>query len=693
MSAERRLPFMPTPQDGESPLSVIRRGATGNHHASTLRFAYAINPALDHSLAALGAVARSPEWLGSTFEAMGLSHADTTRVSYRRIGRARVDDVEWNGLRVGVGDLQYRRSKICVACYLEDGFASSQWDHVAAMACARHQVLLGDACPCCATAWTPLIDPLACGCDPRQMAARQQQCGHEVASVLDRIIRSADQSGLRVLSAMWSVLQWWRALGIRLSKAASATALCNLSASRWPVAPDAEAHVQAVVVHPRVALAPLLASSCRVTSDATRNLLQFQALKLASECLDNAWWPSTKAMAVLGTNRVPFKKLVQAGHLTRREDGRYSVAAINDLLWRVNGCREADVPMKPLSAHRAGPDPTSLASLITEISHGTITSYYCPIDTGLDGLRCVPVKRTAPTVEIFGLRDVARRLGTNTESVRCAIRLGWLEGVKGTSRSAVEWNISHASLQAFEDRYVFASAVAREHRVSSQTIASRLRSAGMVPVSGPDADGGITYVFDRKQMVQIDIGSVLKGSYRSPGGRKRGGGQVKQSGMLTSYEAAMVLGISVRQLREVMRVGWITSSKLVNRRKAYDAADVHELKRSLDQDFVSLAMAATKMGQSVPEFRRTWIYTGTISAQRFADRALISCEDLSRIRDIWLDSGTSTSIGRTLNRRRWLCPNLQKMEQIPPPTIVGTGATKVRLYARKTQALCKYNMT
>ncbi|MDH4457960.1 MAG: hypothetical protein QE272_04580, partial [Nevskia sp.] len=480
---------------------------------------------------------------------------------------------------------------------------------------------------------------------------------------------------------------------VHISRAVAANALWNLTAGRWPAAPDTQRTTSAVLIHPRVSLAPLLAASSPVCVGAARGLLTRKAPNLMAEYLDDIWWPSTTAMAVLGTNRVPFKKLVQAGHLTPREDGRHSAAAINELLWRIKGCREGDVPMKPLSAHRVGSNPESLASLITKIKAGVIAFYYFPVETGLDGLLCESVVRPPPVTAIFGLKEVARRLGTNTESIRCAIQLGWLDGSKGTPRSAVEWSISSASLRAFNATYVFASAVAREHQVSALTIASRLRSAGLVAVSGPDVDGGVTYVFERSHMSHVDLASVLKGPYRSPAGRKTNSVRAERGGTLTSQESAAILGISVRQLRDVTHAGWIAPVAMVQRRRVFEGKAVRELKRSLEEDFVSLPAAASTMDQSIAEFRRTWVYTQTISAHRFANRTLVRSEDLGRIQDIWQDSGTSTSIGRTLNRQRWLCPNLQTMEQMPSPTIIGTGSSKVRLYLRGAQMLAKCDMT
>lgn len=692
MNPDRPLLFTPRAQSGESPLSLLRRGALGNGHSSTSRFAFALNPKLDHSTTALGTVARAPESLGATFEAMGLTLEQTEQVAYRRVGRSLADDIEWNGLRVGVSDLQFHRAKLCVACYCENGFASSEWDHVAAVACAKHQVLLDDACPCCGDSWTPDNDPLACGCNPREMAARQERCSRKAASVLDQIIRNADQAGLSILTGVRSALQSWRAFGVQLSRAVMANALWSLSSGRWPAAIEGLLTRNSVMIHPRVALAPLLADRGPECVTAAQPLLRRKGPNLIAENLNRVWWPASTVMAVLGTKRVPFEKLMHAGHLVARADGRYAALAINELLWRVSGCRKSGAQMKPLAAHRAGPDPQSLASLVTKIRAGVITSYYCPVETGLEGLMCEETPGLVSPPTVLGLKEVAKRLGTNSESVRSVIRLGLLDGGKGTPRSSVEWSVDGKSLQLFEDTYVFASAVAKQHGGSVQTIASRLRSAGLIAVSGPDVDGGVTYLFDRSHVSMIDISSTLREPYRSPAGRKKKGSSPQRTGLLSSHEASAILGITVRQLREVVRAGWIAPFAVVTRRRMFGEAAVLELKRALAEDYVSIQEAATDMEQTIPQFYRTWVGSKTVVAHRFLERTLILIDDLDRISEMWRDIGTSTSVGRTLNRPRWLCPNLEKMARMPPPTVIGSGTSKVRLYSRAAPSLDKYKM-
>lgn len=122
----------------------------------------------------------------------------------------------------------------------------------------------------------------------------------------------------------------------------------------------------------------------------------------------------------------------------------------------------------------------------------------------------------------------------------------------------------------------------------------------------------------------------------------------------------------------------------------FDQVAVNALKRSLDKDYVSVSNAAAAFGQSIGAFRRTWIDTQKVRAHPFADQVLVDLKDLDGIRDLWQNYGTSSSIGRTLSRTRSLCPNLEKMGQMPAPDVLGHGARKVRLYPRSVSRLDHY---
>lgn len=687
MSAGRRLPFTPKPQAGESPLSVIRRGAIGNGHKSALRFAFALNPSLDHSVTGLGTLARSPVLFRETCRAMGLSDDERELVAYRRDGLAREDDLLWNGLAVAVGDLQFRRAKLCIACYLEDGFAHSEWDHVAAVACSQHRVLLDDACPCCSTPWTYVRDPLQCGCDPTEMVRRQQSCRPESADLMRRLIDAGNQAGIRLLGAAWSVLQWWKTLGLNISQSFAADALADLHAGRWPsigriIPEDHGAHL-----HPRVALAPMLADGRPVHAKHAEMMLAVTAPQVLVSTLTSATWPASTAMAVLGIGRVPYDKLVDAGHMPSDDHGDVRVATVNDLLWTVAPANHGPIATEEWNRLRSGRSRRSLASIVGTIKAGAV------INSGIKGLDDHPLATrnsgmNAPTIT---LSIAAAKLRTNTESVRGAIRVGLIVASKGTADSAVAWCIDPVSLERFDCDYVFASAIAADYQAARTTLASRLRSAGLLPVSGPGLDDGVTYVFQRRDLAEIDLERTLCEPYRSPAGRKKLADRLRMSTTLSRTDATSLLALSGRHLNSAVADGWLAPVSGTPSRWRFDRERVGALAELLRFEYRDVRNAIDVIGQTHFEFRRTWIDTGFVHTRQFGGRELIAVSDIDRIAELWRTAATGTAIGRTLNRTRWLCPNLQKMNKLQPTAILGSGSRKVRLYLRNAEPLDRYD--
>jgi len=685
------LPYLPVVQPGESPLSFLRRGALGNGHHSALRFAFSINGALDHSKSAMGTLARNPALFHETCKKMGISDDQINAVAYSRIGKGERDKIKWKGLSIPLDHLQFQETRICVTCYLEQGYALADWDHVATMACAKHRVLLDDSCPCCGSQWAPELDPLACGCSYEQIAKSQLPCSEEVATAMQHIIDSRDQDSLKMMGHLWHSIQSWIEIGVELTKSDIAISLSEMSKGEWP---KCFSNRNGDRLHPRVALAPLLGIRDSSSQKVTKALLGREMPPLYASRLNEIQWPAVVAQSVLGIGRVPFKKIVDGGHITLLEKGLYPASTINELLWAVAGKSSPDSPMQPASIYRSGQHRKSLATLITMIKAGGISSFSCPPLGGLADLHCEldgqpPVESTLG----FNIQEAATFLGTNSESVRQAIKLGLIPAIKnGSSEKAVQWIILKPALDEFNAKFMFASAVARQHNTSVTTIASRFRSAGLVPSSGPDIDGGVSYLFHREDLANINISQVLSAPYKSPAGRKKHstGPIAPLDGFQSSQEAAEHLGISVRQLREVVRRDWITPTTGTKRKWAFYRDSVLNLKKHLDENFLTLTKAAKHLNQTPAQFRKTWISTATVRSHVFADQVLIERADFDRVRLLWEEVGSASSISADLNRERWLCPNLTKMGQLPVITHLGTGSNSVRLYKRTTSVLGRY---
>ena len=689
---ERRFPFTPRVQPGEAPLSVLRRGALGNGHKSTMRYAYSVNPSLDYAANTLGSLARNRRTYFETCEGIGLPRNEVEAIAYDRIGRGREDDVVWMGFAVRQDCLRFRRTKICLACYLERGYAPANWDHVASLACSKHRILLDDACPCCGAPWTPDRDPFGCGCDRETMVALQQSCSERAAILMDHIIDAQDQDGLTMLGHFWHLSEYWKKIGLTLSKFDVAESLADLSIRDWPNLPP---QAEGTTLHPRVALAPLLAMRDRRCRAFTKDLLTKRMPAYHAPRLDDVLWPATTVQAVLGIGPMPFSKLINDQHIVPIADGRYSAAAVNDLLSYIVAGSERQEVVPPIPNLRGGNRKKSMAKLISMIKAEDVTAYSCPPQGALADLRCIPRDSSPPeTFDGISRHEAAIRLGTSVESVRRAIKLKFLQATKGAPWSAVQWVICERSLREFEEKYVFASAIARRHGAAVTTVSSRLRSAGLQPISGPGIDGGSSFLFMRGDVERIDLHLVLTQPYRSPAGRKRrvDSDLSKPVGLLSSTEVATELCVSVRQLRDIVQQGWIGPVAIISQRRAFSPEAVLALQNRLREDFLPLVDAAQRLGQTKAQFQKTWISTNVMRCYPFARTVLIQRVDLERAELIWRDLGSSSSIAATLNREFWLCHALEKMGRLTAVKTLGCGSKSVRLYRRDAPALENYRI-
>lgn len=683
------LPFTPRAQAGESPLSLLRRAAHGNGVRSMLGFAVSLNPNIDFADTAFGTLARNPGLFGRTCLAAGIPEADIEATIYRRVGAGGRDELIWNGLRVPVGGVSFRRAKTCVACLLEQGYSSSEWDHRAAVACARHEVLLQDGCPVCRAEWTHDRGALACGCSPEEVRALAIPVPSATAILLNRLIAARDQVGLSLLGCVEQVLTWWQRLGLRLQPLSKAMALEKLFTGQWPESPESVASPNVTRVHPRVAVAPLLVSSLPAARSLAVKLLEKDVPALMGTHLESKL-SANEAMSVLGVRRVPFAKLVRDGHLASKANA-LAASDLNLLLWSTHGCRSPDQNLVSIQKLRTGKHRLSMSAIVGDIHAGRITAYHCPVSRGLEGLQVQDQSRakTSSHLPEIGLREVAFRLGVHGECVRSLIRTGQLRATRDLTAAGAKWTFEPAAVERFDSSYVFASVLAKAHGAPVTTLASRLRSKGVAPASGPDIDGGLTYFFRRADIAGLDLDRVAADDYVSPAGR-RPISTPRRKRVLSWTEAARTLALSSHQLRVAVADGWFDRAAGGDNGRGFVDDDVYAIRDRVARAHLPLQTAATALNQTPAQFRRTWVDSGLVPVRRFGDQDLIGLVDLERLQTLWQQLATGSEIGRLTGRHRTLCSNLEKIGQLQPVQVIGAGTRKVKLYSRTAEAFARF---
>lgn len=681
------VPLQPIVQPGESPLSVIRRTAAANYRASPLTFAYSLGCGLDHSVSALKAAVRNDDLLAEIFSRCGVSRSQAEQIWYSRTGRGRLDAYRWNGLDVPLRDLCLARSKVCISCYIELGYSLSAWDHVAALACQRHQVLLEHACPCCGDSWTWNSFPMQCRCPIEAMIDRQVACGDGVANLLSHAVAHRDQERLNLISSAWHCVTAWSRFLLGMTRIESANAVASIVDGRWPAQSGRRNECQ---IHPRVLLGNLLAWKGSAAGELVQSLLSQPETSAMYGARIDGEITKARAEMLLGVGRLTLSRLARSELISTGAGGRIDLQSVNDLLNVAAGNVDGARSRVPLSTLRAGRHRQNMAGVLCGIRSGDITNFHCPPADGLSGLSCAPCDLQEPSRKGVSLGTLATEAQTNYESIRKLVLNGLIQATRGSASSPVEWVVSREEADRFLTTYEFSSAIASRFAAPRNAVAGRLRGKGLDPVSGPNVDGGLTYLFRRSDLSQLDLGSVVNPENESsPAWNRRDKPRSLRKASLGSAEVARKLGVSVRQVREVVAQGWLKPAKHDG---LFRRSEVDQLMNRLREDYVEVESAAARLNQSIAQFRKTWVETRLIAVRRYVDQQLVPGNDLERIQSLWASMGTSSDIGRSLGRGRWLCQNLKKMNELDAARSLGVGTRRVDLFRRDAPQLRTYDL-
>ena len=604
-----RLPFIPKAQSEESPLSILRRSAINNGYQQVLALLHSLVPHIDHSNGMLGYIARSPALYRRLASLMGIQNLDINLVTYDRIGSAREDKLLWQGLKIPYNDLHFKTEKLCIPCYLEKGYAISEWDHQAAVGCKNHSVYLEDNCPVCHTTWTFDQEPLSCGCDQLEIMSQLRPIPFEQASLLSGFIANKDQTGIDKLSIAYKLIKWWKNIGIPVSNDDAQAFLYQLVNDKHLELSTAGSGEK---LHPYIFMKPLLQRNCDISQSMSSKLLSNFTRNIFSQGIEHVLVSRKDAQSLFGISRTRFDKFIDEGLVTLKGKSMFSLNEINRLLYSSTWLPldSKNTPKMKLLAQQG--KHISLAQLVkTEI-------------TGNPTLHKTPHQNDNKFVQDYiTIPEAAERLSSNYESIRYLIKTSKLPATKGTPKSPVQWSIEIDAIDSFNEKYIFASSIARKSDLPVTTTSSRLTSAGIKPVSGPGIDGGKTYVFARADIENCNLKKVLKNPYHSPAGRKLKKHQHSTCQYITSSQLAEALKIKTHKVRAVVRDGWIAGTKNSQGHYRFNHKEAAQLAERINRQYIDIETASKALDQSLQSFRYTWILTGFaqehILARRLSD--------------------------------------------------------------------------
>lgn len=524
------------------------------------------------------------------------------QMAYARHGVTQEARVIWQGHRIHRATLRNSELPICVECLEANVLPPKYFDHRLTYYCQRHGSLLIVRCPSCSQPLTwmrPGIGLCRCGFDLRRAKPSKASWSswlRQQDSALLSALTSNDHvhCAADVAEALTTTLTFCgrdiNEIDIHMM---TAMALRSVSGAASSIADVIVSHegLSGPALHARLALWPLLAVSDNLGRAIVNEVLD-EVLRRTSTIRVGINWrsftiPSAAAAEVLGLS---YHAMIRM-HAT-------------------------SMKYEHVPGTRRQVDPDWINRLLLEgadltVRHGRPRA---PI-LDEDGDPNAP----------YTIAQAAELCRVHPETIRFAIHRGFLDadGVSDTCRA--RYLISRATMETFNERYVFAGPLAHDYSAGRTSFAERLMARGATPVSGPTVDGGLGYAFARKDLVGIPL-HELKNDKRYPTrtGRAKLGQRKGTAPGLPLETVVSVFSASYRQIGRLSKRNLLRRVESLARGVYFCEQSVEELKKALaDPELMDVEEAAASLGLSVGEFHWRYVNTGLVSRTDLVLRRVI----------------------------------------------------------------------
>ncbi|MCB0744445.1 MAG: hypothetical protein KDC67_11115, partial [Ignavibacteriae bacterium] len=294
----------------------------------------------------------------------------------------------------------------------------------------------------------------------------------------------------------------------------------------------------------------------------------------------------------------------------------------------------------------------------------------------------VKLKRGEEYIKII---DIAKLCGVNYENIRFAIHLGILKRVDLNTSKRGTIYIEKSEAKSFNRKYVFAGALAKKYKINNTNLAEKMISQGITPVSGPNIDGGLTYLFKRSDVAKISMKqlSTLE-NYPTKTGRKKGDPKKIKDPLSVNLEVVKEkLKISNSKLIGLIDKGILKMQPNKVREVRITKSSFDKICKILDsQELVDLNQAIDKTKESKIAFYKRWINTGFVNLIDIDIKKFISKDDLKKIQQFKSKFVTCEEGGQITNTNRTYLPNLEKLGKIKTAKYLFNKGRPIRFYLR-----------
>lgn len=628
--------------------------------------------------------------------------------------------------------LRFAHPRVCMECLREAPYHRSIWDFAPLTCCPKHKLLLTDQCPCCDKQLTwarKAVNFSQCGIDltkalPVKVDHNQYWLSNEIQYLLNYTSRDlaqvkSDETSTRRFDDIIDVLS----LIDEKSKLLSDS---NRKQFRYEFQwqPNSALHKLLMAMICNLDVGPYFTIRFTHTIDKTlktrtiglKNPHSNKTLKheitLFHRTLLNrqtATIVKTDLCSCLGITRrllesIELHELLlpsSGPQVNAAGDYRYNLSDVVKLLNEFVSHSSLEIDDSVSLGHHlrycSVSDKRPVGQLIQEMLKGKIIFHVARNTTSLLEIQIEKsslirflqrTKKRKHSESYLTVYAVAAELKSYPEVIYALLNKKLLPFIH-IGKSKV---VHKADVTAFNNNFVFISELASDYACNPTNLSEKIMDEGVKAVSGPRIDGNKVYIFNRKDILNLDMLTVIsKRRYETNTGRKPSRAResnyqylIEAYSLLTTSDAAGLLGVSTQQLARLMRLGYLKPEShadlpLTKRYIRQSVLDAYQ-KKYIDNPFLTpLRNALKSLNEEYPRFYNNWVKPKRI---KVIDNGLgdlyIDLKVLKEIRKIKRKAMTTTDAAEYLGVERYVIQSLIKQGKIQ--AISGPGKDKYPNY-------------
>ena len=694
------LPIRPVPQKGESPGSYILRATEENVWKSPIALIAGYSDGrVNPNTSILSIFVNKSKWN----EVLHNLQLDTKRLkmdAYYYSGPTN-SNVIFNGMKIPYSQLSLKNPKVCVKCLRSYNYLPAIWDHSLIGVCTKHKQTLTYHCSACEKklSWNrPGIGICKCG---SEIEDKGKHCLDTTGTLeIVKLIEKKDSSALNSIEKIYRLTSdTLNSHDIKFKFYEGINATLDLIRTAYT---DNNLIVRSTTslyrkgVHPRVFLSKFFTSEDREAVEIAKSICQLityspRKFPTYSPPLKHEPITINNAAKILGTSPRTLHK--SKSHIQDDESShknnpkRVCNLKINRVLMIASiSCKSARAARSVTNLIRNRALDFNFSIFLESLLSGELITHGMKPDEGVMSthIEYDDLHINKETNTLLTISEVAHLCDVNYENIRFLIKSGFIEKSHPIKRRSNAIYISKENAITFHEKYVFGGVLARLYNMNATNFSEKLISLGANPVSGPGIDGGLTYLFARKDIEKIEISDLLKvKKYKTKAGRPKV--HSEQSNIeLTVELASKLLNLEKQEIIRMIHAGVLSKERHKGRHLLIDSSSLNRVKKVIDdENFVSIQEAAKLANETELEFNYNWIEPKFLECIDISIVQYVRKSDITKVLKFKSDYMSSKDLSLELNLNRATLNNFKKMELLVPVRELKRRGRKVFYYGRE----------